>query len=370
LPSDPKALCGSELKVSLELHSGYETDSVEIAGKTIPLEDDRSAPLAYALNDSFIWKLGSQQFFSYEQKVPSKIYFTQPYAPQKIPVIFVHGTFSSPVWWAPMWNSLEADPVLGKHCQFWNYIYNSGSPVILSAANLRKEIQRKVDQLDPAGTNQMLRKMVVIGHSQGGLLTKCTAVDTGDKLWNLSFPAPFGSTAFQSPEDEQLMHDSLFFTPLPSVKRVVFISTPHRGSYLAGSLVRSLARRFMSFPEESLRLTEKMLSMNQKEVAASDIKKHVPTSLDGMSPKNKTLLTLSEIPVADGISSHSIIAVKGKGSPEKGGDGVVKFTSAKIDGVESEFIVRSGHSCQERPEVIEEVRRILLEHLHVNGGRP
>ena len=33
------------------------------------------------------------------------------------------------------------------------------------------------------------------------------------------------------------------------------------------------------------------------------------------------------------------------------------------DGMESEFIVRSGHSCQGHPFTIEEVRRILLEHL-------
>ena len=58
-----------------------------------------------------------------------------------------------------------------------------------------------------------------------------------------------------------------------------------------------------------------------------------------------------------------VIAVKGEGLLENEGDGVVKYKSAHIDGVASEKIVQSGHSTQSHPNTIEEVRRILLEHL-------
>jgi len=44
-------------------------------------------------------------------------------------------------------------------------------------------------------------------------------------------------------------------------------------------------------------------------------------------------------------------------------DGVVAYESAHIDGVESEKVARSGHSTQGHPETIEEVRRILREHI-------
>ena len=74
-------------------------------------------------------------------------------------------------------------------------------------------------------------------------------------------------------------------------------------------------------------------------------------------------IALPEIPVAPGIKAHSIIPVEGEGDPEKGEDGVVAYTSAHVPYVESEFIVRGVHSCQGQPETIEEVRRILLEHL-------
>jgi len=44
---------------------------------------------------------------------------------------------------------------------------------------------------------------------------------------------------------------------------------------------------------------------------------------------------------------------------------VVEYQSAHIDGVESELVVHSGHSAQDHPDTIEEVRRILLEHAGV-----
>jgi hypothetical protein len=58
----------------------------------------------------------------------------------------------------------------------------------------------------------------------------------------------------------------------------------------------------------------------------------------------------------------SVISVKGDGPPDNGNDGVVEYTSAHIDGVDSELVVHSAHSCQDNPHTIEEVRRILLLH--------
>jgi hypothetical protein len=89
----------------------------------------------------------------------------------------------------------------------------------------------------------------------------------------------------------------------------------------------------------------------------------IPTSLDGMSPKNPGLLAMAEIPVVPEIKAHSIIPVCGQGDFRTGRDGVVSYQSAHVDNVESEFIVRSVHSCQNEPATIEEVRRILRQHL-------
>jgi pimeloyl-ACP methyl ester carboxylesterase len=362
VPNDPKSWCESSLVLELELYSTYDSEDVEIAEQKVPLEGDFTAPTAYALNDQQIWRLGAQQFFSPEEKIKSNIYFTQPYAPGKIPVIFVHGTFSSPVWWTEMWNTLRADPILRDRFQFWNYIYNSGNPIVYSAANLSAQIKRKVSQLDPEGKDPALRQMVMVGHSQGGLLTKLMAVKTGDALWTNAFPKPLEQTEFESEDQREQFRNLAFYEPQPSLKRVVFISTPHRGSYLATSFVRNLARKFMAIPKTAILATENMLRLRETDSMPGRIRRVVPTSLDGMSPRNPALRALAEIPVQPPIHAHSIIAVKGNGPPEKGSDGVVKYISARQNYVDSEFVVRSGHSCQDRPEVIEEVRRILLEH--------
>ena len=361
VPGDVRSWTAEGLKPTLELFSTYEVSDVQVGDKRVPLESDTTTPLAYSLNDSFVWDLGFDQFFSYEEKIPSDIYTTQPYAPGRIPVVFVHGTFSSPVWWAEMWNTLRNDSVLRERFQFWYFVYNSGNPVLYSAANLRSSIEAKIRDLDPEEGDPALQRMVVIGHSQGGLLTKLTATDTEDRLWKAYFDEDLEDMGFE-PEVEEKIREYAFFTALPSVERVVFISTPHRGSYLANNFVRQLARRFVSLPGDLVDVSESLMSRRKSDIPGK-VRKAVPTSLDQMSPKNALLLTLAEIPVADSVTAHSIIPVKGDGPPEEGSDGVVKYTSAHVDYVESELVVRSGHGCQAKPQTIEEVRRILLEHL-------
>ena len=72
----------------------------------------------------------------------------------------------------------------------------------------------------------------------------------------------------------------------------------------------------------------------------------MPTAVDNMSPRHPFIQGLQDIPVAPSIPAHSIIAVEGTGPIEQGNDGVVAYSSAHIDGVESELVVRSPHSCQ------------------------
>ena len=80
------------------------------------------------------------------------------------------------------------------------------------------------------------------------------------------------------------------------------------------------------------------------------------------SSNNPVLQAMAATPIAPGVHAHSIIAVKGDGPVESGNDGVVEYSSAHLDGVDSEYIVRSTHSTQSNPYTIEEVRRIQLLH--------
>jgi hypothetical protein len=67
---------------------------------------------------------------------------------------------------------------------------------------------------------------------------------------------------------------------------------------------------------------------------------------------------------------HSIIGREAEGEPlESSSDGVVPYASAHLDGAESECVVRGDHGCQDSPETIREIRRILYLHLgHPDGG--
>ena len=359
---DVRDWSAGKLTATLELYAAFDTATVQVNGRTVPLQTDTTVPIAMGLNNSAVWSLGMAQFFSAELQSKTGIRRLEPYTPGQIPVVFVHGTASSPVWWAEMWNTLNADPVLRQRYQFWVFNYASGNPITYTAGILRNDLLAQVQALDPAGQDAALRHMVIIGHSQGGLLAKLTATDTGDKLWHLVSKTNLDELNIDA-DTRGLLRSNFFFKPLPCVSRVIFIATPHRGSYQNTSFVQNFLNRFMKFPRELLDASTSLLKLKDTIQLPAAVRKGVPSSLNGMATDNPFMLTLADIPVAPGIKCHSIIAIKGNDQPPAGADGVVKYTSAHVDYAESEYIVRSGHSCQGNPLTIEEVRRILLENL-------
>jgi pimeloyl-ACP methyl ester carboxylesterase len=365
---DVRAWSAGKMEATLELYSAYDATDVEINGKPVPLQTDTTAPMAQGLNNSPVWDLGLAQFFSSVANVKSGVRLAQPYTPGRIPVVFVHGTASSPVWWAEMWNTLRADPVLRERYQFWAFNYASGNPITYSAGILRNDLTGLVQTLDPDGKDPALRQMVIIGHSQGGLLAKLTATDTGDKLWRLVSQTNIDDLRVDE-KTRELLRTNFFFKPLPCVSEVIFIATPHRGSYRNSRFVQRFLNRFIKLSTDLVDASAGLLQLKDTVQLPASVRKGVPTSLNGMATDNPFLLTLAEIPTAPGIKAHSIIAIQGNDQPPNGADGVVKYTSAHVDYAESEFIVRSGHSCQGNPLTIEEVRRILLAHLAQAGLR-
>lgn len=357
-----KELEQGNLTATLELYSPFESSTFQAGNRSIPLELDTTVASAYALNQKTAWRLGRMQFLSGVERIPTGIYPTRPYQPGRVPVVLVHGTFSSPVTWAEMYNTLTADPVLRERCQFWYFIYNSGNPTMYSANRLREALTEKVQEFDPEGRDAALRQMVVIGHSQGGLVTKLTATDTGEKLLAAVLKTNAVGTLQIPPDKEALLRQYTCLEALPFVKRVVFISTPHRGSYSATGLARTLARKIVALPGQVVNVTTEFTGLTEG-LDLPDELRGTPTSIDSMSPQNPVILTLADIPLAPGIKGNSIIAVKGDGDYHEGKDGLVRYSSAHVDYVESEFIVRGPHSCQKMPPTIEEVRRILHEHL-------
>lgn len=362
--SPRQALNDGRLTGKIELYDVDVNPTARIEGRSVPLESAPSAELAYRLNDSPLWDFEIAGFrrgdFNLFGEVnEGALYFLSPWRPGRIPVVFVHGTASSPARWAELINELSSDSHIASRYQFWFFLYNSGNPIALSAMMLRENLQKAVNELDPGGKDPALRNMVVIGHSQGGLLAKMTAVNSGTRFWNIISQEPF-EKAKLSPATRDLLRRAMFIEPLPFVRRIIFIATPHHGSYMAENFAGKIARRFITLPATLSKTGTELIKLNP--AGAANNAWRIPTAIDNMSWSNPFLRTLFSLPLAPGVQAHSIIAVKGKNPAEQGKDGVVRYSSAHLDGAQSELVVRSGHSCQANPHTIEEVRRILYEH--------
>jgi hypothetical protein len=361
IPDARRALVqGRPFAGTMELHLAWDAESVSIAGETVPLENEPSAALALTFTGVPIFELETLgllgRLTGLARERPPLV-STTPYRPGLIPVVFVHGTGSSLVRWAAMYNRLIADPEIRRRFQFWFFQYDSGRPIALSALHLREALTTALARLDPEGRDPALRRMILIGHSQGGLLVKMQVVSTGDRLWNAVSNKPLEELKL-SDQTRQLFRHGLFLEPLPAVSRAVFICTPHRGSFVAGRRVlANLTRQLLALPSA---LTGVWAEINQNPGVAKV--GFVPSAVDNMSPRHPFILSLQAIPVAPSVTANSIIAVEGDGAVEQGDDGVVQYSSAHIEPVESELVVRSGHSVQGNPRAIEEVRRILRLH--------
>jgi hypothetical protein len=361
------AMSNGHLRGTVELYDDDRTAAVQIGSHSVPLESDSSAALAYRLEGSPVWdfelagfRRGDLSFLGVGRSGDlNGLFMLHPYHPNMIPVVFVHGTASSPARWAEMANELLGDPAIASRYQIWFFIYHSGNPIALSAMRLRESLVAARKDVDPDGKDPALDKMVIIGHSQGGLLTKMTVVDSGTRFWDNFTKVPFDKAELD-PETRDLLARAMFVKPLPFVNQVIFIATPHRGSYMASNPIVKLGNKFINLPGGLAKSAVQLGKLRESRMLGTPFV--IPTALDNMDASNPFIKTLSSLPIAPGVDAHSIIPVKGTGPVEDGNDGVVEYKSAHIDGVESELVVRSGHSTQATPETIEEVRRILYEH--------
>jgi pimeloyl-ACP methyl ester carboxylesterase len=364
LIDDPHRQLGQpEMQAKLEVYDGFSRPTVDIDNRQVPLEVEPTAALAYGLSGSKVWSWELRGFLLGDMlgQERTSLAFAQPYRPGRIPVVFVHGTASSPGRWADMLNVLSNAPNLAGRYQYWFFFYETGNPIPYSAMRLRESLEETVHRLDPEGKDLALHQMVVIGHSQGGLLTKMTAIDSGTKIWDAFARKPLDQMKVSS-ETRDLLQRAMFVKPLPFVRRVIFISTPHRGAYAAGWSIAQWVARFARLPQNLIGVTGDLFTGNAADIRLDPSRSHIG-AVYGMTPGSPFVKTLVTIPLAPGVTAHSIIPVQGDLPPDDQGDGVVKYQSAHIDGVESELVVpHSGHSVQGNPIAIEEVRRILLEH--------
>jgi pimeloyl-ACP methyl ester carboxylesterase len=356
-----RSIVEGKIEGHIEVYAADQATTVRVGRQDVPLELEPTAVLAYGLEGAPIWdfEIAGFRFADPKRIFGDGLIMMQPYRRGQIPVVLVHGTASSPARWAEMYNEVTHDPMLSGRYQFWLFQYNTGQPVLYSAMLLRRALRSVLAEVDPTGEDDALRRMVVIGHSQGGLLSKLLTIQSGNRFWENVTKEPFDKMKMAA-ETHALLQEAMFFEPVPTVERVVFIATPHRGSFRASGFVLNLIRRFVNLPGT---LASQFQDLLKGQAFAHLGTSQLPTSVDNMSPGHPFIRALSESRIDPRITAHSIIAVLGEGPVTGKTDGVVAYESAHIDGVASEVIVRSPHSTQSHPETIEEVKRILIEHL-------
>lgn len=292
----------------------------------------------------------------------SGLYLLQPYDPNKIPVVMIHGLYSSPATWLEMASAIMADPELSRRFQLWYFIYPTGLPIPGTAWRLRMALEQAIDQLDATHSHPGTTEMVLVGHSMGGLLARLQAIDSGDRFWTNHFSKP-ADELLVSEKTRQELKASFFFEHQSFVSRLIFIATPHAGSDLADLWFSRWFVRLIHLPATTLQSVTELLTLNV-DALRPDLLRYQRlgcTSVESLSPGNPLYRALRECPVS--VPCHSIIANRAGAGGKLVSDGVVPYPSAHLEKTESEKIVTAGHACTDAPAVLEEVKRIL--HLHL-----
>jgi len=351
--------------IRLVFYDSLVTDSIKVQNRTVPLEADFTTPLGLMLRKTNPFEIGLHNLIASDIEVKKAgIYMLEPYRPDKIPVLMVHGLMSSPVTWANMFNDLRGDPELRKRYQFWFFMYPTGLPIGYSTSILRDQLKAVHEIYDPNSTNPNFNQMVIIGHSMGGLLTRGMVQDSGTVYWDSFFKEPF-ETINIDPNTKALLKNVMFFEHLPYVKRVIFVATPHRGSPMADEWYTSILSAMVDLPANISDTTTKMMVKgSMTESAAAAYTKKTSNALLLLSPTSIYTQTTNKIPLRSDIPYHSIIGTRKPATVGAGtSDGIVLYESSHLDFTESEKLVPSPHGAQEHPLAIAEVKRILREHL-------
>jgi len=360
----------------LELYDPLMTTETAVADTWVKLESDLTTPLACFLSRVPLESLATTGLLRPDKLLalrpggatPIKgLYMVQPYEQGKIPVLLVHGLWSSPMTWMEMFNDLRSSPDIRAHYQFWFYLYPTGQPFWISAAQLRQDLAEVRQVVDPQRAEPSLDQIVLVGHSMGGLVSRLQTVDSRNEFWNLASRSPLEEVKAE-PEVKQRLHDTFFFHPNPSVRRVVTIGTPHRGSHFSNQTTQYLLGKLIRLPELLVNSRQKLFRDNPGLFDDHSLLR-IDTSIDSLAPDATVFSVLLSAPRAPWVTYHNIVGQVPKkwwmGSWADGTDGVVTQKSAHVDDAVSQVVVPADHTTVHcHPAAVLEVRRILLDHLN------
>jgi pimeloyl-ACP methyl ester carboxylesterase len=357
---------GGITRVSFSLRNPLVEQAISVGSRRLPLAADFSAPIAVIMKGRNEIAQGLAGFFKAEERIEqSGIFLLEPYDPERIPVLLIHGLISVSMIWRDIIAEMTADPEISARYQFMVFSYPSSFPVVDSAALLREELAAIRATYDPDGNDPLSTNMVVAGHSMGGMLTHTLVADIGDNLWKQFSDIPLDEVPLGAAEREDIRR-LVYFDPDPAARRAVYFSAPHRGASMAEKGIAGLLAEVAKLPANVTRMNEQLLDPRLNGHFKVPIDRRY-TSRESLEPGAPMVAAMEASPYTEEVIYHSIIGDRGKGDTPNSSDGVVEYWSSHQEGAASEVIVPTGHGSFKHPRAIEELHRILYEHAGLRG---
>lgn len=364
----------------LRLLPRREQGDIRIGPLRYGLASDDSAPmelywsLTHPAKDRLLGLLRPQNM-----RVATGLSSMEGYDARKIPLILTHGLASSAETFAELVNRLQADPVVREHYQCWFFNYPTGVSWVETAVSYRRALAELRRKVDPKHRNPRWNKMVLLGHSMGGLITQYSQCE---QPWLLLR----NSGSFNPQRLEPLMNARYIDRPLPKAAAepfrtrfyfrpvgagmVIYLATLHRGAPLATYRLSELLTRLVQLPqnlvEEALRLLtlqDGMLLMEPQRLTDWF------TSVSQLSPESYSIRGLQGLALRR-APTHSVIGNRGSDAPlPETSDGIVPYWSSHLP-IGSESIVPSGHSVQDDPATARILTDILRRYAAPTSAAP
>jgi pimeloyl-ACP methyl ester carboxylesterase len=349
----------------LRVSEPIRTPDLQIERKSVRLAADLSATyglLMQRAHRQFEWAAYLGFLWMDEFKERPGIYLMEPYQPDKIPILMVHGLLSSPLAWRELSNEVWGTPELRSRYQVWHYFYPTTYPYLFSATELRDRLTELRSFLQaPTDPRAPINNMVIISHSMGGLISRPLVTRSGTALWDTAFRVP-PSQISATQEDLDFVTKQFFFEPVPWVNQIFFLASPFRGSQETQTWWARLGVKLADIPPANSAPFRRIAQENPGKLQAimaakSKLQKFV--SISAMQPGNPVRNRLAAIKPT--VPAHVILGDEDGvfTSAEDANDGFVPGFSARVPGAASEKIVHSGHSVFRCPEAMAEVKRWL-----------
>ncbi len=358
----------------LDFKLRYRTETLRNGRKQLPLAGNFSAPI------ELYWNLTSVKKNRYlgllrpqELRDTTGLSCMESYDPAKIPVILTHGLASSAATFDNLVNRMVADADIRARYQFWYFNYPTGTAWTRNAAVYRESLRRVREQLDPERRNPNWDKMIVVGHSMGGLITHYSQCI---EPWKMLESAPGGAAAKLRPylsaryvkqalpaEVQQLepFRKDYCFEPVRA-GMVVYMATPHRGAPLARYRIVTALTKLVQLPQNLLQEAYSLATLQENTVLLNPAKlTEWFTSVSQLSPSGYSIRGLQTLQVRR-VPTYSFIGNRGSSCPlPETSDGVVPYWSSHIPWGE-ESVVPADHHVQDSPETAEKLIEILKNY--------